>query len=137
MEIENIKFYSVKIIALIYFSFFFFISTIFVSYGINAILPSHRCKNNETKSAIRLVIEICINFIIMSLAFYVIKHFVMSIPFPLNKQFGFNASQLNDVQGGFPVLLLFFSLQTKLKDKINYLITELNIKKDEITKDKD
>jgi hypothetical protein len=108
----NIGFYAIKIIAIVYSSFLYFLGGTLLSVMLDKIVPDTEPNN---KSSLKLFIEIAGIISLIAIGYYIIRNMIQYIPFPLDKQYGFTYSLLKEASGGVIISYILFTYQDKLK----------------------
>jgi hypothetical protein len=123
------KFFTVKIIAIIYYSIFYFIAAFLASIYTNKYQTDFNLEENKKKYKNDKIInfgvflEILFYFAIIGVLFYLIRKIVKRIPFPLNNIAGFDILRLSEYSGDTVMACIFFIFQTKLTNKLNYVVS--------------
>ena len=123
------NFFTVKIIAIIYYSIFYFIAAFLASiytnkYQIDFNLEENKKKyKNDKIINFGVFLEILFYFALIGVLFYLIRKFVKKIPFPLNNVAGFDILRLSEYSGDTVMACIFFIFQTKLTNKLNYVVS--------------
>jgi hypothetical protein len=123
------KFFTVKIIAIIYYSIFYFIAAFLASIYTNKYQTDFNLEENKKKYKNDKIInfgvflEILFYFAIIGVLFYLIRKIVKRIPFPLNNIAGFDIHRLTEYSGDTVMACIFFIFQTKLTNKLNYVVS--------------
>jgi magnesium-transporting ATPase (P-type) len=123
------KFFTVKIIAIIYYSIFYFIAAFLASIYTNKYQTDFNLEENKKKYKNDKIInfgvflEILFYFALIGVLFYLIRKIVKRIPFPLNNIAGFDIHRLTEYSGDTVMACIFFIFQTKLTNKLNYVVS--------------
>ena len=123
------KFFTVKVIAIIYYSIFYFIAAFLASIYTNKYQTDFNLEENKKKYKNDKIInfgvflEILFYFALFGVLFYLIRKFVKKIPFPLNNVAGFDILRLSEYSGDTVMACIFFIFQTKLTNKLNYVVS--------------
>ncbi len=123
------KFFTVKVIAIIYYSIFYFIAAFLASIYTNKYQTDFNLEENKKKYKNDKIInfgvflEILFYFAIIGVLFYLIRKIVKRIPFPLNNVAGFDILRLSEYSGDTVMACIFFIFQTKLTNKLNYVVS--------------
>ncbi len=123
------KFFTVKVIAIIYYSIFYFIAAFLASIYTNKYQTDFNLEENKKKYKNDKIInfgvflEILFYFALIGVLFYLIRKIVKRIPFPLNNVAGFDILRLSEYSGDTVMACIFFIFQTKLTNKLNYVVS--------------
>lgn len=118
------KFILVKFVAIFYYSIIYFIFGFISSVLLNMVIPP-LYDDNENQTINRgdwlIILEIIMNFGIISIVFFMVRKIVKMLPFPLEGIMGFEKARLRELQGGIIIASIFFNFQPKLLKKLNYI----------------
>jgi len=123
------KFFTVKVIAIIYYSIFYFIAAFLASIYTNKYQTDFNLEENKKKYKNDKIInfgvflEILFYFALIGVLFYLIRKIVKKIPFPLNNVAGFDIHRLSEYSGDTVMACIFFIFQAKLTNKLNYVVS--------------
>lgn len=120
-----LKFLSIKLFAITYYSILYFILGFLSSVLLNYIIPVFQNTIQVTTSfitLIKLIIEIFFNFAAIGIMFFFIRKIIKNyIPFPFNGVYGFQKSFLKEIQGGVIIAPIIMIFQTKLLSKLEII----------------
>ena len=119
----NLRFYSVKLLAIAYASLFHVAISLFCSRVIDKLMPDIELDpETHLEHRGRTLAIIAMNIIILTVVAYAIRNVGELIPFPLDGYNGYNHSMLKErtstVISGF--LLMYY--QTKLRKRFDMLL---------------
>ena len=126
------SFLSIKLIAIIYFSLFYFIIGFLSSLLLNEIIPISKEEKNdddENISITKLLLECIIIFSIVSMIFYFLRKIIKHIPYPLEGFFGFETKKLKELNGVALLAPIFMTYQVNFGKKLSLIKKKLSIKK--------
>lgn len=118
----------IKCIALIYVSIFYVFSGISISYFVDRYItpPFFPNEENNKKSILKLSSEISIIVGFLVVLSYFTRNIIQLIPFPLDKSFGFNYSDVKEVQSGGILTGMLLTYCLSLESKVKELKSKLN-----------
>jgi hypothetical protein len=123
------KFFTVKVIAIIYYSIFYFIAAFLASIYTNKYQYDFDLEENKKKYKTDKIInfgvflDVLFYFALIGVLFYLIRKIVKKIPFPLNNVAGFDVLRLSEYSGDTVMACIFFIFQSKLTNKLNYIVS--------------
>ena len=123
------KFFTVKVIAIIYYSIFYFIAAFLASIYTNKYQNDFDLEENKKKYKTDKIInfgvflDVLFYFALIGVLFYLIRKIVKKIPFPLNNVAGFDVLRLSEYSGDTVMACIFFIFQSKLTNKLNYIVS--------------
>jgi len=112
---KELGFYTIKIIAIMVVSIYYFIFGSIISVFVNKFTPERNVKRMTT---FRLIVEIATSFAFIGVFYYFLRKFIRVIPFPLDGYFGFKNVSLREMTGGIIVAFVIFTYQTKLTERL-------------------
>ncbi len=118
---------TIKIIDIAFITVLFFIFCISFSKWLDLKIGVFKEKDNETKSILRLFLEIISHLSLIAIAAYFIRNIVGFIPFPLDGLYGFQHSKVKELGGGVLINFLLYFYQYNLRSKIEYTFKRLNL----------
>ena len=115
------SFLVVKLIAIVYFSLFYFIIGFTSSLGLNKLVSKEEDKEKTEKepSMIRLFLECILIFSVVSLIFYFLRKIIKHIPYPLEGFFGFQTKRLKELNGVALLAPIFMTYQVNFVGKLS------------------
>lgn len=115
------SFLVVKLIAIVYFSLFYFIIGFTSSLGLNKLVSKEEDKEKTEKepSMIRLFLECILIFSVVSLIFYFLRKIIKHIPYPLEGVFGFQTKRLKELNGVALLAPIFMTYQVNFVGKLS------------------
>ena len=115
------SFLVIKLIAIVYFSLFYFIIGFTSSLGLNKLVSKEEDKEKTEKepSMIRLFLECILIFSVVSLIFYFLRKIIKHIPYPLEGFFGFQTKRLKELNGVALLAPIFMTYQVNFVGKLS------------------
>ena len=115
------SFLAIKLIAIVYFSLFYFIIGFTSSLGLNKLVSKEEDKEKTEKepSMIRLFLECILIFSVVSLIFYFLRKIIKHIPYPLEGFFGFQTKRLKELNGVALLAPIFMTYQVNFVGKLS------------------
>lgn len=114
------SFLVVKLLAIVYFSLFYFIIGFIASLGLNKLVSKEEDNEKEVAedNILRLLVESIVIFSVVSLIFYFLRKVIKHIPFPLEGISGFQTKRLKELNGVALLAPIFMTYQVNFVSKL-------------------
>lgn len=114
------SFLVVKLLAIVYFSLFYFIIGFIASLGLNKLVSKEEDNEKEVPedNILRLLVESIVIFSVVSLIFYFLRKVIKHIPFPLEGISGFQTKKLKELNGVALLAPIFMTYQVNFVSKL-------------------
>lgn len=118
------SFLVVKLLAIVYFSLFYFIIGFIASLGLNKLVSKEEDNEESEKgppqdNILRLLLESILVFSVVSLIFYFLRKIIKHIPFPLEGISGFQTKKLKELNGVALLAPIFMTYQVNFVEKLS------------------
>jgi hypothetical protein len=94
-----------------------------ISFIVSRILDNFTPKLDESKSRVRLVLEVTLQFAIIGMIAFMSRGLIKKVPFPFDGASGYIHSQLNEVRTVPLFVFIFMFFQGRTQEKMRYLST--------------
>jgi len=124
---KPIEYYFIQILSLsIYSLLFLFLGFVFALIA-NSLQPSLYHNEEDRKKEIirdskfKIVLDIIVTLVLIVIGFFIIRLIIAEIPYPFEGYYGFHVKKMDELHGVIFFAPVFFLMQPKLVEKMQYL----------------